>query len=163
MAAGDAGAVEVIVVVGASAENVVAAVSDVEKVSIVLNPDWETGMASSLTTGLREAKDLELDAVMVMTTDQPLIDITSLRQLINAFDDVHRIVASCYDEIVGVPVVFGSEHFDTLMSLKGDEGAGRWLRARLNEVTQIEVLNAAVDIDTPDDVANLKSRDSTDQ
>jgi CTP:molybdopterin cytidylyltransferase MocA len=157
MAATDAGAAEVIVVVGSGAQNVVAAIGDIARVSIALNPDWESGMASSLTTGLKEAQALDLEAVMVMTTDQPLIDIASLRQLMAAFDDQHRIIASSYDDIVGVPVVFGSEHFDTLMKLKGDEGAGRWLRARLKEVTQIEVQSASVDIDTPADVANLKS------
>lgn len=95
-----------------------------------------------------------------MTTDQPLVAAASLRKLIETFDSAHRIVASTYDNTVGVPAVFGSEHFDDLMKLEGDEGAGRWLRSRLNDVTTVRIDNASIDIDTPAELARLLSRDS---
>ena len=154
----EAGAYEVIVVVGALAEEVMAAVGNITNVASALNPDWKTGLASSLAAGLEAAKKLRLDAVLVMTTDQPLIDATSLRKLVRAFNDEHRIIASSYDDIVGVPAVFGAEHFDDLMKLKGDEGAGRWLRSRPDDVTTISIDNASLDIDTPADVARLLSQ-----
>ena len=156
-AARNAGAYQVIVVVGALAEQVIAAVGDLTNVAFVLNRNWESGLASSLASGIETAKKLRFDGVLVTTTDQPLIAFASLRKLIEAFESGHRIVAAAYDDIVGVPAVFGSEHFDDLVKLEGDEGAGRWLRARPNDVTSIGIDNASIDIDTPADVARLLS------
>ena len=132
----------------------------VDDVMVVLNPGWESGLASSLATGIEVAQAMTCDAALVMTTDQPLIASTSLKTLIDAFGPEHRIVASSYDDIIGAPAVFGAEHFDSLMKLHGDEGAGRWLRARSGEVTQIRIDSASLDIDTPADVDRLQSNDS---
>lgn len=124
-----------------------------------LNRNWQSGIASSLASGIEAAKQLSLDGVLVMTTDQPLIAAASLQKLIEAFESGHRIVASAYDDIVGVPVVFGSEYFDDLTKLEGDDGAGRWLRARPNDVTEIRIDNASIDIDTPADTVRLLSHE----
>lgn len=154
----NAGAYQVIVVVGALAEEVIAAVGDLTNVAFTLNRNWDSGLASSLISGIEAAKRLRFDGVLVTTTDQPLIGFASLRKLIEAFESGHRIVAAAYADIVGVPAVFGSEHFDDLMTLEGDEGAGRWLRARPNDVTAISIDNASIDIDTPADVVRYLSQ-----
>jgi molybdenum cofactor cytidylyltransferase len=146
-------------VVGAFADEVRAAAELVDDVTVILNPKWESGLASSLATGIEVAQAMGCDGALVMTTDQPLIDSSSLEALVDAFDTSHRIVASSYDDIIGVPAVFGAEHFDSLMKLNGDEGAGRWLRARSADVTQIRIDSAAVDIDTQADVDRLESQD----
>jgi Uncharacterized MobA-related protein len=150
----------VIVVIGAFADEVRSAAERVDDVTIALNPRWESGLASSLATGLEVAEAMGCDGALVMTTDQALIDPASLGALTSAFDAEHRIIASSYDGIVGVPAVFGVEHFSELMKLKGDEGAGRWLRAHSDTVTQIRIDTASVDIDTQADVDRLQSNDS---
>lgn len=155
----DAGAYQIIVVVGALAESVIAAVGDLTNVAFALNRDWKSGLASSLAVGIAAAKRIRLDGVLVATTDQPLVATASLRKLIDTFESGRRIVASAYDNIVGVPAVFGTEHFDDLMKLEADEGAGRWLRTRPNEVTTIAIDNASIDIDTPADVTRLLSHE----
>jgi molybdenum cofactor cytidylyltransferase len=153
-----AGAQPVLVIVGASAEEVSDELAGLDGVKILYNERWETGLASSLSAGLGALNaDRLIDGALVMVVDQPLIDAEALRRLMSAFDERHRIVASAYDEIVGVPVVIGSEYFQALMTLNGDEGAGRWLRARLADVTQIDVASASVDIDTPEDAKRLNS------
>jgi len=159
LAALDAGADPVIVVVGASSDAVAAAVNDLNDVTVVLNPKWESGLASSLNAGLKTILAMNVEAALILAADQPLIDATVIQQLMDAFDHEHRIVASAYDDIVGVPAIFGVEHFGSLMDLKGDEGAGRWLRARLDEVTQITVHIASIDIDTPADAERLAAGD----
>ncbi len=163
LAALEAGAVPVVVVVGASADEVCAALEGVGGVRTVHNARWESGLASSLSVGLAALRaDPKCEAALVMVADQPLIESATLQRLLHAFDDNNRIVASSYDDVVGVPVVFGVEHFADLMSLKGDEGAGRWLRSRLSRVTQIPVADAALDIDTPADAAKLAAPDRAD-
>jgi molybdenum cofactor cytidylyltransferase len=158
VAALGAGGNPVIVVVGASWEEVVECFDGLEGVTILYNERWESGLASSLSAGLGALNaDTSIDGALVMVADQPLVDAEALQKLVAAFDERHRVVASAYDDIVGVPVVIGSEHFEALMNLSGDEGAGRWLRARLAEVTQIDVASASVDIDTPEDAERLNS------
>jgi CTP:molybdopterin cytidylyltransferase MocA len=158
VAALEAGAKPVLVVVGASSEEVSDALDGLAEVKILHNERWESGLASSLSAGLGALNaDPSIGGALVMVVDQPLVDAEALRKLMTAFDEQHRIVASAYDDIVGVPVVIGYEHFDALMNLKGDEGAGRWLRARLADVTQVDVASASVDIDTPEDAERLNS------
>ena len=100
--------------------------------TLVINDDWETGLASSLATGLRAVyQNVSCDGVLVMLADQPLIDAASLSQLLDAFNTDDRIIASEYDDTIGVPVVIGREHVPDLMALKGDAGAGAWLRKRI--------------------------------
>lgn len=161
VSAREAGADPVIVVVGASAAAVGAVLEGLDGIRTVFNDRWESGLASSLAAGLAALnEDPACEAAIVMVADQPLVGVSSLRRLIGAFNDEHRIVASAYDDIVGVPVVFGAEHFGELMNLTGDQGAGRWLRARLTEVTQIVVAAASLDIDTPHDAARLTLPDT---
>jgi molybdenum cofactor cytidylyltransferase len=83
--------------------------------------------------------------------DQPLVDAASLAQLLRGFDNDNRLVASSYNDTLGVPAVIGAEYFGELMKLEGDQGAGKWLRARRANVTQVPVPTASLDIDTPVD------------
>ena len=79
-----------------------------------------------------------------------------MQQLVGAFDGEHRIVASAYDGIMGVPAVFGREYGQDLMNLTGDAGAGAWLRNRANDVTCVPLSVAAIDIDTAGHLARLR-------
>ena len=156
IAAVEAGASPVIVVLGADAAEITPALSLLPSVTLVINDDWNTGLASSLATGLRAlSQNVSRDGVLVMLADQPLIDAASLRQLLDAFDTDHRIIASEYDDTIGVPVVIGREHVPDLMALKGDAGAGAWLRKRIGDVTRIPMARAAMDVDTPSDAEQL--------
>jgi CTP:molybdopterin cytidylyltransferase MocA len=156
-AAVEAGADPVVVVLGANWEMIAPALLGLSPVTIALNLEWSKGLASSLATGLSTAVAMtSCDAVLVTLADQPLVDVAALRGLIAAFDTERRIVASAYDDTVGVPALFGHEHLDALMQLTGDAGAGSWLRSRPHdEVTRIPLGVAALDIDTRSDAEQL--------
>jgi molybdenum cofactor cytidylyltransferase len=159
MAALQAGASPVVVVLGADAAMVESALSGLDSVTTVLNDKWATGLASSLATGLRAVlEETDCDAVLVTLADQPLVDAAALERLLSAFDAEHRIVAAVYDGTIGVPAVFAREHVAELMRLTGDAGAGQWLRSRSNEVTCVELGIGALDIDTRADVARLSGQ-----
>ena len=153
----EAGASPVIVVLGAHAREVAAALEGLAGVSAVTNDRWEDGLASSLATGAREAMrlDIRCDGILIMTSDQPLVDGMALRSLMDAFGDGARLVAAGYGGTIGVPAVIGREHFGSLLELSGDAGAGRWLRARIGEVLRIPMPEAQMDIDGAADVATL--------
>ena len=155
-AAVEAGADPVVVVLGANWEMIAPALLGLASVTIALNLQWSKGLASSLATGLSNVVALTpCDAVLVTLADQPLVDAAALRRLIAAFDSERRIVASAYDDTVGVPALFGHEHLDALMHLTGDAGAGSWLRSRPDEVTRISLGVASLDIDTRSDAERL--------
>ena len=157
VAAAEAGADPVVVVLGSDAEAIAAALTGLLSVRTVVNPEWRTGLASSLAVGLREVlADGSCEAALVTLADQPLVDSTGLARLIRAFDGEHRIVASAYANTVGVPAIFAREYVDELTRLTGDSGAGSWLRARGGEVTAVPLRGAAFDIDGSSDVEDLQ-------
>lgn len=155
-AAVEAGANPVLVILGANAETVASALSGLALVRTIVNQKWKTGLASSLVAGLAAVlEDESCEGVLVTLADQPLVDAAALRRLISAFDGERRIVASSYDDTIGVPALFAREHITDLMRLTGDAGAGSWLRSRARDVTCVPLDVAAVDIDTVSDAAHL--------
>lgn len=158
-AAREAGADPVMVVLGAHAAEIQPALAGVAGVSVVVNPAWESGLASSLVAGLRAAmRDDTWDGVLATLADQPLIDADTLRRLITAFQNGARIVASGYEGAPGVPALFGREYVPDLLTLTGDAGAGPWLRKRLSELMIIPLDAALLDLDTPADAVRLARR-----
>jgi molybdenum cofactor cytidylyltransferase len=156
MAAVEAGASPVVVVLGANATMIAPALSGLASVTTIVNREWGKGLASSLAAGLSAVfEDASCDGVLVTLADQPLVDAAALKRLVAAFDAERRIVASAYDDTMGVPAVFAREHVEDLMRLTGDAGAGSWLRSRPNEVTRVPLGVASLDIDTSSDAARL--------
>lgn len=153
LAALNAGAHPVLVVLGSDAARI-APQLNIPSAQIVTNENWESGLASSLAAGLRAiTANHTCDAVMVTLADQPNVGAAALKRLTSAFDANHRIVAAAYAGTIGVPAIFGSEHVPALLLLKGDAGAGRWMRARMSEVTGVPLPEAELDIDTQADAA----------
>jgi CTP:molybdopterin cytidylyltransferase MocA len=155
-AARDAGAALVVVVLGASAEIIAPALDGLTGVTTIVNDAWATGLASSLAAGLRTTVDAGADAILVTLADQPLVDVTALETLIAAYPGPHHVVAASYDDVLGVPAIFGREHVDALLSLVGDAGAGAWLRRNRHLVVAVPLAAARVDVDTIEDVERLR-------
>ncbi len=151
-AALEAGAKPVIVVLGAHAPDVQAALMHLAGITVVVNPDWATGLASSLTAGLRASLTTQCEGVLVTLADQPHVDAVVLAQLIAKFRSGARIVAAGYDGSPGVPALFGCEHIASLLDLNGDAGAGAWLRERRHEVAVMPFDGVLLDLDTPSDM-----------
>ena len=156
LAAAQAGAAPVIVVLGAHAERVAPALAGLHGVSVVVNAEWRTGLASSLITGLHALGTHGCDAVLVTLADQPLVDADALRRVMAPFSAERRVVTAAYGDAVGVPVLFAREHVDDLLRLAGDAGAGGWLRRHAHLVTRVPLDAAALDVDTEADVARLR-------
>jgi CTP:molybdopterin cytidylyltransferase MocA len=155
-AAIDAKLSPVIVVLGAYASTIVQQLAGLDSLIIVENAKWMEGQSTSLNLGIEAATSANADAALVMLADQPLTDSDCLEKLISIFDQEHRLVAAHYSETIGAPAIFGSEFFSELKQLSGDHGAGKWLRERRDEVTTVDLAEAAMDIDTPDDLKHLR-------
>jgi CTP:molybdopterin cytidylyltransferase MocA len=136
----------------ARAERLARAVADeVIVVTPEVNPEAAEGMASSIRAGVRMAG--ENARILIMLCDQPLITIQHLRNLL-AIDA--PVVATGYANIAGVPAVFAPEFASELLALRGDRGARSVIDAHRDVTRLLPFEDAAVDIDTADDLRRLK-------
>lgn len=145
-----AGLDPVIVVVGAEADSVRAALS-ARPVLVIENSFWHLGMGSSIAAGVGVLKETE--AVAILLADQPLVESRHLREMLALLDAGEaRAVAAHYSGTLGVPALFKRELFGALQSLDPAAGARALLRA---EAVPFPLAEAAMDIDTPEDFAVL--------
>jgi molybdenum cofactor cytidylyltransferase len=125
------------------------------RVVTATNPDWASGLASSLRTGIA-AVPRSAQAVLVTLVDQPQVDAAALRRLLAAWQRRPGAPAAAYyDGHAGVPAIVPRRHFRALRALQGDSGARALLR-QAGELTVVELPEAALDIDTAADVARLR-------
>lgn len=155
--AAEAGYAPVVVVVGAAATEVGAALSG-GPFEVVTNPDWRTGVASSIRHGLEAltARRGDAEGVLLVTCDQPLVEAAHLAALAAALrDGVYAIAASSYGGTVGVPALFSRAVFDELRALEGEHGAKRVVTRDPGRVVTVALLGGECDIDTEADWSAL--------
>ena len=122
---------------------------------IVYNPDYESGMGTSIASGVTACSQ-QADAVVVMLADQALITESHLSDLARSWSgDAGRIVATAFSGTLGPPVLFGQDFFDELSTLDGDDGAKQLLRRHAAAVRSIRFEPAMTDIDTRGDLNRL--------
>ncbi len=144
----------VIVVLGAQAE-VIQETINFKEVSLVINPDWPTGIASSIRVGI-DALPANADGVLMLLSDQPLIGYRTMQNLLTQWQiEPSRIAASRYHDTVGVPALFPSAFFGALRSLRGDRGAKSLLLQFEEKLQKIPLPEAEIDIDTREDFDHL--------
>jgi molybdenum cofactor cytidylyltransferase len=148
---------EVVVVLGANAEAVRAAV-EFGRARVVVNPDHAQGMSNSLRAGIR-ALDESVDRLVVILGDQPDVGAALVDRLL---DEQERsglpASALSFDGLLHPPVVMRRELWPDLMALEGDVGCRRLIRARPELVAAVAAetpLHHPVDIDTPEDFGRL--------
>jgi CTP:molybdopterin cytidylyltransferase MocA len=144
---------EVAVIVGAHAECVVPAVSDLP-LNCVVNLGWREGVASSIRCATHWATQRDLQALILMVSDQPHLDAHHLDRLVWMHEAGATLVASRYADAVGVPALFDATAFRRLFALRGDAGAAALLRKDAGTLS-IEWPAGEVDIDTTRDLALL--------
>jgi molybdenum cofactor cytidylyltransferase len=146
----------VAVVTGYARESVEAAVADFD-VGVTFNPEFASGLASSLSVGL-SAMPQDAAGALVLLGDMPLIEPRLADALIEAFLAREGALAAIplTEGRRGNPVLLGRGLFEAAMRLEGDEGARKLIGA-LNEGELVEVaasdMGVTFDIDTPEDLA----------
>jgi nicotine blue oxidoreductase len=144
----DGGCAPVVVVSGA-------APLDLPGVLVAHNPDWATGMGSSLRTGLG-ALPADVGAVVVALVDQPGVGPEVVRRLVAAHAAGAEVAVAAYDGAPRNPVLLARAHWPAVSeSATGDRGARAFLRTHPELVTPVECADiaSADDIDTPADLA----------
>lgn len=144
----DAGCDPVAVVLGAAARQVRAG-SDLAGATVIDNPEWDTGMGSSLRAGLAELAESTVDAVAVQLVDTPGITAAAVRRL-RALGDPTVLTVATYQGQPGHPVLLDRDHWPAVAAMAtGDAGARRYLATHPELVTHIpcEDLADGTDLD----------------
>lgn len=150
----------VVVVIGSRAQEMRRELEGLP-VTIVENPDWQSGMSSSVRVGLAEVSGD--DATLIMLCDQPFVTASVIDKLIETYHQTGMpIVASDYGAARGVPALFAQELYPELASLTADEGARRIIAWHPEIVATIEFAAGAVDVDTRDEYRRLVGQDEQD-
>ena len=151
------GCAEVVVVLGFDAETV-RRQADLDGSVVAVNPDWESGLGSSLRAGLA-AVPTGCEAAVVLLVDQPFIGSGAVRAVLDAHQQGADIVTGAYAGDRGHPVLFAARHWPEIAeSAVGDQGARSFLKAHAAETVTVSCdgLGALDDIDTPADLSKLR-------
>ncbi len=139
-----AGLDEVVIVTGARELGPVVP----EEVTVVHNPLWQQGQATSLQAAIAHCRSTGHHAMVVGLGDQPGVGADAWRALAEV--DAPVAVAT-YEGRRGNPVRLESSVWD-LIPDTGDEGARPLLRERPDLITRVACSGRADDIDTTEDL-----------
>jgi molybdenum cofactor cytidylyltransferase len=123
--------------------------------TVVHNDDPDLGLSRSVMLGVTAAKTCSCQAVLIALADMPRVTAAHIWRLLDYAEGPNAIVASSNGEHPSPPVLFGSAHFDMLLTLQGQAGARDLVRAGHHMVTSPDEL---VDIDTPKQLAALREK-----
>jgi len=124
-------------------------------VTQIFNPDYASGMASSLVAGVGAQAAQKADGVLVMLADMPGVGSDDLRTLIAAFRETNgqAIVRAVSGGKRGNPVILPRSVLSAVMRLEGDVGARHIIETSGLPVIDVEIGEAAhLDVDTPEAV-----------
>lgn len=144
----DAALDPVLVVLGAHADAVAAAIRDLP-VRALYHAAWRRGMGGSLAAAIAAlAPDPAIAAAAVLLADQPWIPAGHVRALCarRAAADA-PVAATRAGDVVGAPAVFARALFPALAALTGDRGARALIAAHADAIA-IRLEAAASDVDT---------------
>jgi molybdenum cofactor cytidylyltransferase len=148
----------VLAVTGHQAASVVAALAGLD-VIFVANPDYASGLSSSLKAGIA-AVPAACDAALILLGDMPQITGAHLDRLIAAFAAEERaaIIVPAHEGKRGNPVLWPRARFAEMLQLEGDAGARRLLSTHAGHVREVDLGTDAVfaDVDTPEALEGVR-------
>ncbi|KGA98711.1 hypothetical protein AJ85_15290 [Alkalihalobacillus alcalophilus ATCC 27647 = CGMCC 1.3604] len=100
-----------------------------DKISFVFNKNPNLGQSQSLKCGLKRAIEDDIDGVMIVLADQPMLTKQMIDLLINKYTSVLQngqsvdyIISECQN-IIQPPILCLKSTFEQLLLLSGDQGA----------------------------------------
>jgi molybdenum cofactor cytidylyltransferase len=128
----------------------------------ILNPDWPSGMGSSLQYGIEAVmkETPQPQKTLVLLCDQPTLSAEILSNLLKTSTESESLItASCYADKSGVPAIFDQQLYPDLLKVEGDQGARSVIQHYADQTKTVEFPSGIVDIDTPEDLAALAPGD----
>lgn len=141
-----------LVVAGAHADEVREAVADL-CVDILINDEWQEGLASSLRVAVGALGEDEASA-LILGCDQPALEQIHLQRLLaGAAASSSGCAATRHGSVPGVPAVVRAAVLGEARDLHGDRGLrGSLQRLPSDSLFLLEAVELEFDLDTPADV-----------
>ncbi|RRD26362.1 4-diphosphocytidyl-2C-methyl-D-erythritol kinase [Brucellaceae bacterium VT-16-1752] len=150
----------VIAVTGHMADEIAASLRGLD-VSIVHNPAYALGLASSIKAALGAAP-ADCDGLMIHLGDMPAVSAQHIRMMIDRFrqHDGNAVIRAVTDEGErGNPVIIPHQLFEAISALSGDVGARHIIVASELPIVDVPIGSAArIDVDTTEAVVNAGGR-----
>ena len=162
-AAIDCGVGPVIIVLGANAELIQPELQGLE-IILTVNSEWKSGMSSSIRHGLEALLKIapDTEGVLLMPADQPNVSSRSLGKIIQAqLQGNAGLVAARFNDVIGTPAFFSRHYFGELLKLEGGGGARSLLDRYRERVLPVDLPEAELDLDTPEDLLSFDRQQAT--
>ena len=128
---------ELIIVLGYQKEIIEKLIDKNEKIKFVFNKDFESGMASSIKTGLNNLSE-KTEAFFICLGDMPMVNHDIYNQLIKSKDSKEIIVPN-YNGQQGNPVLFNKSMKEKVLNITGDAGAKKILELNKDKILNLEI------------------------
>ena len=135
---------------------------DNEQIKVVVNPDYQHGMTTSIQTGVAAVSE-QTTGYMICLADQPLITTEDYNQIIEAFKNSYLsnkkcIIVPFFEGKKGNPVIFSEYYREAILTHKNMEGCKEIIQANKENIIKIDMPTNHIlkDVDTPEDYENLK-------
>ena len=141
---------ELIVVLGHQKETIEKLINKNEKIKFVFNKDFESGIASSIKTGLNNLSE-KTEAFFICLGDMPMVNLNIYNQLIKSINK-KEIIVPTYKGQQGNPVLFAKSMKEKIINISGDIGAKKILELNKDKILNLEINDQCVtkDFNTQD-------------
>ena len=159
-----AGIGRIVVVAGSQRTAIEAALAGealVSGLTVVTNPAPQRGQLSSLWVGLEAVESEPPECVLVTLVDIPMVAASTVSRVIEAWrDDRPPIARPAYRGRHGHPVLVDWTLAGELRDAPLDEGARAVVHRHAGDLVNVDVEDegCVVDVDTPDDYADVLTR-----
>ena len=140
---------EIIIVLGKDSKLILNLIK-YEKIKFSINKNYQYGISSSIKKGI-EKVDYKSDGVIICLGDMPLIKTSTYNKIISAFytNNKKKNIIPYFKKKKGNPVLFSKNFFESLMRIKGDEGAKQLMKTKQKDFISLSTSDKGIleDID----------------
>ena len=133
---------ELIIVLGHQKEIIEQLIKKNEKIKCVFNKDFESGMASSIKTGLNHLSE-DAEAFFICLGDMPMVNKNVFNLLIKSKNN-REIIVPTYNGKQGHPVLFSKSMKKQIMTIEGDVGAKKILQLNKDKILDIKTNDQSI-------------------
>ena len=146
---------ELIIVIGYQKEIIEKLIDKNNKIKFVFNKDFESGMASSIKTGLNNLSE-KTESFFICLGDMPMVNSNIYNQIIKSRNQKNIIVPT-YNGQQGNPVLFDKSMKEKVLDIRGDVGAKKILELNKDKISNLEINNQNISkgFNVQDDFSSL--------
>ena len=133
---------ELIIVLGYQKEIIKKLLDKNEKIKVVFNRDFESGIASSIKTGLGHLSK-KTEFFFICLADMPLVNHNIYNQMIGSKNN-KEIIVPTYKGQQGNPVLFSNSLKDKIMNIQGDIGAKKILELNKDKIFNLKINDQSI-------------------